>query len=201
MFGLPVSTEMKRQLPKKAIYEKFNLNTVQKSKFDADVSRIDIVAEVSPATTAISVGEKVKSIFVLLVTLKNKSFDEQNIKLISKLINQNLVFVLVFEDKAKLGVYHNKLIQTEWTSIDDVKLSLNGLNLDYVYENIITQIGNIHIEDGATLDEQIATDEQKAKIQRQIEKLQRQEKTEKQPKRKFELHQEIIKLKNRLGSD
>lgn len=56
----------------------------------------------------------------------------------------------------------------------------------------------VYIANGATLDEQIATDEQKAKIQKQIEKLQRQEKTEKQPKRKFELHQEIIKLKRTI---
>ena len=40
MYGLPISTERKRQLPKKAIYAKFDLNSVQRESFDADVARI-----------------------------------------------------------------------------------------------------------------------------------------------------------------
>ena len=43
MLGLPKSTEVNKQLPKKAIYSKFQLNTVAKAKIDADISRITIV--------------------------------------------------------------------------------------------------------------------------------------------------------------
>lgn len=50
MYGLPLSTIRKRQLPKKAIYAKFDLKPAQRDNFDADVARIDIVAVVSPAT-------------------------------------------------------------------------------------------------------------------------------------------------------
>ena len=60
MYGLPVTTEVKKQLPKKAIYAKFDLNTAQRDAFDADISRIDIVAVVSPATVpALSIGDEV----------------------------------------------------------------------------------------------------------------------------------------------
>ena len=48
MYGLPIATERKKQLPKKAIYAKFDLTTAQREGFDADVARIDIVAVVSP---------------------------------------------------------------------------------------------------------------------------------------------------------
>ena len=50
MYGLPIATERKKQLPKKAIYAKFDLTTAQREGFDADVARIDIVAVVSPVT-------------------------------------------------------------------------------------------------------------------------------------------------------
>ena len=71
MLGLPKSTELLRQLPKKAIYEKFNMNTAAKEKFDADISRINIVAEISPNTVNIAKGETVSVIYVLQVILKH----------------------------------------------------------------------------------------------------------------------------------
>ena len=40
MLGLPKTTEMSKQLPKKAIYTKFQMNTAAKEKIDADISRI-----------------------------------------------------------------------------------------------------------------------------------------------------------------
>lgn len=42
MLGLPKSTEMSKQLPKKAVYAKFQMNTTAKEKIDADISRITI---------------------------------------------------------------------------------------------------------------------------------------------------------------
>ena len=54
MLGLPKATELSRQLPKKAIYAKFSMNTAAKNRFDADISRITIVNEISPSTVAIN---------------------------------------------------------------------------------------------------------------------------------------------------
>ena len=104
MLGLPKKTELKKQLPKNAIYAKFNMNTAAKDKFDADIKRILIVNEVSEVTTAIKKGEKVSSFFVLLVLLKRDTFDEKNIGLISKLINQNMLFILQYEGNDCMGV-------------------------------------------------------------------------------------------------
>lgn len=50
MLGLPKSTEMHKQLPKKAIYDKFHMDTAAKNKLDADISKITIVHEISPQT-------------------------------------------------------------------------------------------------------------------------------------------------------
>ena len=56
--------------------------------------------------------------------------------------------------------------------------------MDAVWENIIVQIGGITIEQDKTLDEQIAVDEQRMKIQKEIDCLTKQAKNEKQPKKK-----------------
>ena len=199
MLGLPKSTELSKQLPKKAIYEKFNMNTAAKEKFDTDISRINIVAEISPNTVSIENGETVSAIYVLQVILKQKEFDSRTISQISKLIDQNMLLVLDFNGERKLAIHHTKLIQSDWKPSDDCLVSLTGLNLDTVWENLITQVGGIEIEQGRSLDEQIAADEQKAKLEKEIARLERQARKEKQPKKKFELVQEIKKLKGVLG--
>ena len=199
MLGLPKSTELSKQLPKKAIYEKFNMNTAAKEKFDADISRINIVAEISPNTVSIEKGETVSAIYVLQVILKQKEFDSRTISQISKLIDQNMLLVLDFNGERKLAIHHTKLIQSDWKPSDDCLVSLTGLNLDTVWENLITQVGGIEIEQGHSLDEQIASDEQKAKLEKEIARLERQARNEKQPKKKFELAEQVKKLKKQLG--
>ena len=198
MLGLPKTTELSKQLPKNAIYAKFQMNTAEKAKIDADISRITIVNEVSADKVHIAAGEQVKSFFVLLVTLKKKDFDDRTIITISKLIPQNMLLILECGDEAKLATYHTKLMQTDWKRKEDLFIELKGLNMDAVWENIIVQIGGITVEQGNTLDEQIAADEYRQKIEKEIAKLEKQARAEKQPKKKFELAQQIKKLNDEL---
>ena len=184
MLGLPKTTELNKQLPKNAIYAKFQMNTAEKAKIDADISKITIVNEVSAAKVNIADGEQVKSFFVLLVALKKKDFEGKTIITISKLIPQNMLLVLACGGEAKLAIYHTKLIQTEWKRKEDLSIELKGLNMDAVGEIIIVQIGGITIEQDKSLDEQIAVDEQRMKIQKELDCLTKQAKNEKQPKKK-----------------
>lgn len=194
MLGLPKSTELSKQLPKKAIYAKFNMSPAAKEKFDADISRINIVAEISPNTVSIAKGEEVSAIYVLQVILKKKDFDSKTVSQLSKLIDQNMLLMLDCDGERKLAVYHTKLLQTEWIPFDECTVNLSGLTLDTVWENLITQIGSIEIQQGNTLDEQIVADEQKLKLEKEIARLEKQARNEKQPKKKFELVQMIKKL-------
>ena len=195
MLGLPKATELSKQLPKKAIYAKFGMNTAAKEKFDKDISKIVIVNEISPATMTIAEGEEVKSFYVLNILMKNKDFDEKTIQQITKLIPQNLLLLLEHEGKSKLAVYRTKLLQSEWKPNEELSVQIKGLNLDAVWENIVVQIGNVEIEEGNTLDEQIAADEKRAKLEKEIARLEKMAKNEKQPKKKLEIVQQINKLK------
>ena len=105
MLGLPKATELSKQLPKKAIYEKFKMSNAEKERIDADISRITIVNEVSPAKVNVAEGETVKSFFVVQVLLKKKGFSERSIISISKLIPQNILFILNCDGEEKLAIY------------------------------------------------------------------------------------------------
>ena len=199
MYGLPHTTEIRKQLPKKAIYAKFELKPAQRDGFDADVSRIDIVAVISPTTVpAFASGEIIKEFYVLDVQLKKKDYDEKNIAMLSKLIPQNILFALQYEGETQLAIYHTKLIKSDWKSTTDTDIRLSGLNLDTVWENIIKDIGEIHVQEGKTLTEQIQEDEKLVKLKRLIEELERKCRTEKQPRRRLELYEKLTSLMKQL---
>lgn len=195
MLGLPKATEMSKQLPKKAIYAKFQMNTAAKEKIDTDISRITIVGEIEPNKVNIPAGDEVKNFFVLLVSLKRKEFDEKTIATLSKLIPQNILFILEYGNESKLAIYHSKLMQTDWKPIEEQRIELQGLNLDKVWENIIKSLECGVWNEELSLDENIALHEQQEKLQRQIIKLEKQARAEKQPKKKFELAGKVKELK------
>lgn len=201
MYGLPQSTEIKKQLPKKAIFAKFELKPSQRESFDADIARIDIVAVVSPTTVpSVAEGENIKEFYVLAVQLKHKDYDSKNIAMLSRLIPQKMVIALHFEEQVQFAINHTKLITSDWKSdTPDLSfLTLNGLNLDTVWDNIVISIGDIQVEDGKTVAEQITADDQKAKLLAQIAVLERKLANEKQPRRKREYFEQIKKLKSQI---
>lgn len=199
MYGLPPSTEVKKQLPKKAIYAKFDLKPAQRESFDADVSTLYIIGIVSPQTVpAITEGAEVKEIYVLAVQMKRKEYDPKNIMLLTKLIPQRMVFVLQYEDEVQFAIYHTKLISSVWKATEEATLPLSGLNLDTVWENIATHIGEIEITEGNTLAEQIKVEDMRAKLKAQITSLTQKLNKEKQFNRQMEINAEIKSLKKQL---
>ena len=199
MYGLPTTTEVKKQLPKKAIYAKFNMPTSQREHFDADIARLDIVGMVSSKTVpALAEGEEVKEIYILAIQLKRKEYDAKNIALLTKLIPQKMVFALHCEEAVQFAIHHTKLITSEWQLIthNSPLITLQGLNLDAVWDNIVKDIGGIEVSEGNTLSEQIKANEEQAKLLAQIKALERMMANEKQPRRKREYFEQIKKLKN-----
>lgn len=199
MLGLPKTTEIAKQLPKKAIYSKFELKPAQRDRFDADISRIDIVNMVSSNTVpGLQQGERVKEFYVLLVSLKQEEYDEKNIMLLSKLIKQHMVFALAYQDRVRLAVVHEKLFATDWEPLADAVLPLMGFDMDKVWENIVMAIGHFEVMEGVTIEEQITIDGEKQKIIKQIETLEKKVRKETQPRKKLEMFEKLKELKSSI---
>ena len=198
MFGLPENSVVDKQLPKTAIYAKFAMNTAEKERFDADISRIAIANVVD--TRHLAEGKDVKSIYVFTVQLKRKDYDPKNIATLAKLIEQKIVFALMFEEEVQLATYCTRLVTSEWQPTEDVTIPLVGLNLDSVWENIVATIGNITIVGSNSVAEQIVADDTQAKLMMQIEQLEQRCRTEKQPRKKLELFEKLKELKNRYDT-
>lgn len=200
MLGLPQSTEVKRPLPKAQLYKRFDWKPSQRDSFDGEVSRLDFVNWIAPRTLpAIAEGAEVKEIFVIEVSLKSRDFDTKNIVLIAKSIPQRVIYLLHFENEAMLAVYHSKLFTVPWLPIDCATVSLSGLNLDAVWQSVVSSIGQFSVEQENSLTEQIKVDEERDKSLRQIAILERRMNASKQPRRKRELFLELQKLKGGLN--
>ena len=200
MFGLPASTEIRKPVPKTVIFEKFatELSGARKKSFDNDISRIFVINEISSVSVNIREGEEVKAIFMVLVELKNKDYDERNVALIAKLFGQKLIICLHYEEMYQLGIYQTKILYSDWISEKEMRLRLEGLDLDSVWKSLVSQVSGIIPEKNRSLDEQIVIEGEKDKLEKEIVKLEAQARRESQSKKKYELHKRLLVYKKRL---
>ena len=103
--------------------------------------------------------------------------------------------MLEAERRQRLAVFQTRLYMTDWIEANSLRLPLVGLNLDKVWENIVSQIAGIEMEQGRSLDDQLVVAAQREKLQREIARLEKQARAERQPKKKFELVQKLNKLR------
>lgn len=199
MYGLPPNTLINKPLYKKAVFEKFNLKTAERDRFDSDISRMALVARVSTATVpALTKGNEIEGFYVLQVALKRKDYDSKNILLLQKLIPQKLIFALQFDEQTQFCIFHTRLQQSAWMATDEAVITLQGLSLDDVWNNIVATIGGLDTQAEESIEEQIIQREQQAKLLRQIESLEKQCRAEKQTRKKYELHQQLQELKLKI---
>jgi len=199
MLGLPKTTELSKPLPKKAIFEKFKPSAPVRKLFDEQISRLSITAEISPQTIPLPVGEEVTAIYLIHITLKTPECDKRNIALLSKLINQNILFILQYNEATHLAVCHaGKVFISEIKPFDEWQISLNGLDLTTVWANIIAQIGGIDLSKEEDIDTAITKHTLKKKLLKQIEALEKKAMIEKQPRKKWEIATKKKNLKIEL---
>ncbi len=196
MFGLPPSTSLSRPLPKSAVYEKFGFKNAEREAFDRDISRMAIVAWVSPKTVpAIEVGAEVQDFYVVHLTMKRREYNAKHLLHLVKLIPQRMVFALQFGNETLFCIFHTRLQQSEWMPMDNAVLTLQGLSLDDVWNNLVAEIGCLDNASEETLEQQIIHREEREKLLQQIASLEKRCRAEKQTRKKYELHQQISKLK------
>lgn len=196
MLGLPASTEKRKVITKKKVFEHFgaDMSVERRKSFDADIGRITLVNEVSPVSVNIAAGEDVQSFFVILIALRKKDYDKQNVAFIAKMFGQKLLLVLEYEEKQQLAIWQTRLILKDWVAPESLTVELTGLDLDKVWENIVAGAAGVEVEQGRTLDEQLVRQQKQQKQEKEIARLEKQAWAEKQPRRKMELVQQRKKL-------
>lgn len=211
MLGFPQTTEFNKRIPKQKFYENMEVSPALKRVFVEQIKLIHWRNKLAVSTMNIAPGETVTEIEVIEVKLAQQQLNEAVLKQIDKVIPYHILFILSFDGKVQAWTGYkeateggnkaykvNKYYHTDWMPQDELNLKIGGLNMDTVWENLIIQVGGVEVGQGKSLDEQIQLDEQKAKLQKEIEKLGKQARNEKQPNKKFQLAQQARVLKKRL---
>ena len=157
-----------------------------------DVPEEEESHDVSPVSVNTPEGDSVKSFFVILVALRQKDYDKQNIAFIAKMFGQKLLLVLEYEGQHSLAIWQTRLILQDWTAAENIHAEIVGLDLDKVWENIVAGIAGVEVAQGQTLDQQLAAQQKRQKLEKEIAKLEKLAWAEKQPKRKMELKERLF---------
>ena len=202
MIQFPSATAVGRIMPKEVFYKRLPISAELKEKFVTDVKRITLANSLTTTTLNLKPGMEISEILVLVIDLKKQEFDGRIIEIIARQNKHQLVFLLRNESNAKLAVYYRKLYTTEWKPIDDLKLVATGFTLDDVWcgflEQIALQKDIVTYDNNGDIDEKLARQETILKLQKDIDKLEKLTRSEKQPKKKFELYQQMQKLEKEL---
>lgn len=205
MLNFPSRAAVGRVMPKEAFYKNLNLSSELKERFVSDIKRISIEYKLSPDTLNLDKSGETSEILVLSIELKKQELDYRIVESIARQNAHKLLFLLKFQEQGQLALYYGKLYKTVWMPLTDLKLEARGLNLDSIWEGFIEQIAlqeniipSCHT---LTVDEKLKKQDTILKLQKEIDKLERLSRSEKQPKKRFELFTRLQGLKKKLAEE
>jgi len=206
----PKSTEFNRRIPKTTFYENLNISPTLKRSFIEQIKIIYWRNKIATTTTNLAAGAVVTEVEVFEIRLAAPVLDEDVLRRIDTEIPYHILFLLEYGGKYQAwigykeasasgnnafkvtGYYH-----TEWMTLDELPLRIEGLNLDAAYENFVRQIAGDKLvsTNEESLKDAVQRDEQKKKLQKQIDALQAKIRKEKQLNRQMEMNAQLKALR------
>ena len=218
MINLPSSTFVGKVVPKEKFYSKCAVNTATKNLFVKYVEQIVWQNKLTAQTMAAEKGLLVNEIDVFEVKMKSFECPRKLFEFIDQNLHHHNIFVLTYDDKAKLFVNFKEKekdesflesFETPWKPADEPVFNLFGSNMDEIYESIVRSadikgvfsLPEIDSQNQAkiTLKDKITRFNTNSKIKTQIEKLEKKLSNEKQFNRQMEIRAEIKKLEKEIG--
>ena len=205
-------TKLNKIMPKAKFIKLAELSTAVRNEFNNNVDRLRLANILRQDTINIPKGKTVVEINVFEFQIKEKTVSDNLIKEIDSAIPNHIIFLFVCNNMAQIVISYkeklttsnkNKVIKTyrsEWTNIDKLSLDVNGLDLDAVYNNFITQIsaGKIETNEEISIKDAVEKSVEIEKLQRKIEQLKNKIKREPQFNKQLEMKKDLKILENNL---
>ena len=208
MLDLPVSTEFNKRIPKQKFYENIAVTPAMKKAFVEQIKIIYWRNKIATTTLNLAAGGQVTEIEVFEVRLSAPELDESVLRQIDRGISYHILFLLEYEGKYRAVIGYKEAVvgktafkidryyYTDWLEADELPVHLEGLTLDAVYENFVRQIAGDALGTGenTSLKDSVEQQKQREQLEKQIAALEVKIRKEKQPKKKFELVQQLKSL-------
>ena len=211
MFTLPKSTEFNKCIPKQKFYSNLSVTPTIKKAFTNQIKVIYWRNKIAPTTVNLAASDSVTEIEVFEIQLNIPKLDESVLRQIDREIPYHILFLLEYEGKYRAVIGYkeaaagktafkvDRYYSTDWLDEDDLPVHLEGLTLDAVYENFVRQIAGDALGTGesASLKDSVEQQKQREQLEKQIAALEAKIRKEKQPKKKFELVQQMKSLQKK----
>lgn len=218
MYNLPQSTIVNRVIPKKTFVNQLGANTRIKDHFTNDVVRVEWLAKLAPSTINVADGKEVHEITIFLVPVKDENCPDDIFSFIDGMIPRHTLFILRWGDRTCLHLNYKewmesstntdkafriaKTYRSQWIKDTEISLSIEGLTMDAIYETFVRQVaGKRIIIQSESLREDVEKSTQREMLLKEIEILKRKEAKERQPQKKFVLHQQRIALELEISKE
>lgn len=213
MLDFPASTEFNKRIPKQKFYENLDISPALRRVFVDQIRQIIWRNKLAPSTLNIAVGESVTEVEVFELRLNAAQLDEAVLKQIDKEIPYHILFLLTCDSKVQAWIGYkeaaasgsnafkvNRYYHTDWIKENDLNISIDGLNMDSVYENLVRQIAGdkLQTDSGESLKESVERDEKKKQLEKQIAALESKMRREKQLNRQMEMNAELKRMRRVL---
>lgn len=213
MFGFPDSTEFNKRIPKQKFYENIEVSSSLRRVFVEQIKIVYWRNKLAVSTLNIASGESVTEIEVFEVRLTEPILEETVLRQIDKEIPYHILFILTCDGKTQAWIGYkeaaasgnnafkiNRYYHTEWMPENELRFSIDGLNMDAVYENLVRQIAGeiLQTNFNERLKDSVERDEERRRFEKQIAALEGKIRKEKQLNRRMEMNAELKRLKRGL---
>jgi len=208
ILNFPTFTIYNKVMPKKAFYSHLEANARMKSLFVEYIEQIVWLYKLAPSNLHIADGKEVQEIDILRIKLKQKTKSILEIcNWIDSLSPHHTLFIIEHGAEYQLLVNYKEwkdkqagtfsIIETFVSS--SLSIQLDALSsMDSLYESLVRQVASTRITSSQQdLRQAVMETQESEAIKKVMESIKKREARERQPQKKFALHQEYLRLKEK----
>ena len=208
----PRTTIVGKPVPKNAFYKHLEVNAKIKQHFVEDVVSIHWLYKLAPSTINVEDGKQVHEIVVFSAVLKSKDCPDDVFLFIDQNMPRHVVFILEYDNRYKVLLNYKewkdgqngqfkiiKTFVTEWLTDNQLSLTLEGQNMDALYEAMAGQISGFGTRKAKDTKRIVELEGLIDKAKREVEAIQKRIRNEHQLNRQMELNGEARGIKRQIA--
>lgn len=208
----PRTTIVDKPVPKNAFYKHLEVNAKMKQHFVDDVVSIHWLYKLAPSTINVEDGKLVHEIVVFSAVLKSKDCPDDVFLFIDQNMPRHVVFILEYDNRYKVLLNYKewkdgqngpfriiKTFVTEWLTDNQLLLTLEGQNMDALYESIAGQVSGFGTKKAEDTKRIVELEGLIDKAKRDVESIQKRIRNERQLNRQMELNGEARGIKKQIA--
>lgn len=208
----PRTTIVGKPVPKNAFYKHLEVNAKMKQHFVDDVDSIHWLYKLAPSTINVEDGKLVHEVVVFSAALKSKDCPDDVFLFIDQNMPRHVVFILEYDNRYKVLLNYKewkdgrngpfriiKTFVTEWLTDNQLLLTLEGQNMDALYESIAGQVSGFGTKKAEDTKRIVELEGLIDKAKRDVESIQKRIRNERQLNRQMELNGEARGIKKQIA--